>query len=68
MADESTLDKIKDLAHHAYDAVSGTISAAMAPRAPTPAQVPDNGLANQAANNLSGRQKQIDDAVDAAAK
>jgi hypothetical protein len=62
------LDKIKDVASHAYDTVSGTISSAMAPKAPTPDTVPVDGMANQAANNISGRAKQINDAVDDASK
>ena len=67
------LDKIHDLAHHAYDTVTGMLSAPSAPAKPAAtaqdaSQHLGNGLAANAASNISGRQKQIDDAVDAASR
>ena len=57
-------DTLKDVARHAYDSVSGTISDALKPSTPTPATVPVNGLANQAAQTIGNRGSQIDKAVD----
>lgn len=67
------LDKVGDLYHRAVDLTSGAMSAVMAPSKPA-ATVQDashhlgTGAVNQAAQQISGRQKQIDDAVDAIAQ
>jgi hypothetical protein len=66
-----TLDKLGDLAHHAVDIITGAISRTSAPSKPA-ATVIDashhlgSGAAQQTADAVSGRQKQIDDAVDSA--
>jgi hypothetical protein len=73
MADPSTLDKIKDLAHHAYDAVTGTISdaaskiASSAPREPIPSDV-GSGAAANAAKLIANRDASTMAAVDAMSK
>ncbi len=66
-----TLDKLGDLAHHAYDMVTGAISAPSTPAKPGATTIDashhlGSGAAQQASDTLSGRQKQIDAAVDAA--
>ena len=58
------LDTLKDVARHAYDTVNGTVADATKPQAPTPATVPVNGLANQAAQTIGGRAAAINKAVE----
>lgn len=69
------LDKIGNLAHHAYDTAKGALSAPSAPpKAPSttkyytpPGQVKaGTGIVAAGQDSLSGRKEQINDAVDAA--
>lgn len=63
----STIDTIHDLAHRAVDLASGAMSAASAPDKPAysaeDASQHLGGMVGKGAALVSGRQKQIDDAV-----
>lgn len=62
------LDKIHDLAHHAVNLVTGDITKSDPPKPPytgvDASQHLGSGLAKKGADAISGRQKQIDSAVD----
>jgi hypothetical protein len=65
------LDKVGDLAHQAYNAVTGALSAPSAPAKPAATTIDasqhlGSGIAQKGAETVGGRQKQINDAVDAA--
>lgn len=61
------LDTIGDLAHQAYDKVSGALSSASTPNKPgytaEDASHHLGGMTGNAASNISGRQAQIDKAI-----
>jgi hypothetical protein len=71
MADETMMDRVGDLAHRAYNAVTGALSPASTPNKPAAtsqdaSQHLGTGIVKQGADIVGGRQKQINDAVDAA--
>lgn len=71
MAD--AIDTVHDLAHRLFNAVTGALSPPSAPNKPAytatdASQHLGTGIADKGQQLVSGRQKQIDDAVDAASK
>ena len=68
MSDSPILDKIHDLDHHAYDAITGTLSGPSAPsKAPSTtldaSQHLGTGLADRGAAAIRGRSDQLDKQV-----
>lgn len=67
----NVLDTLGDLAHQAYDKVTGALSSSSAPNKPGYSAVDAShhlgvGLADKGAQTVGGRQKQLDDQITAA--